>query len=170
MTATASKSAADRKKGDTEVAATPAIAALRASYAVDSDPRLQRTGPSAGLRPVRLDYGFAVEKRSDEENSLEPLVSFGRRLLVNLRRRLTDGLAPRANRPIQVVISASHGDGRSRPSAMKNPPPGCAYRAQRFSNSGTYSSTHRRIVVWETMMPCCLRKKIACFCRLFASI
>src|SRR5579872_6277155 len=29
--ATASKSAADRKKGDTEVAATPAIAALRAS-------------------------------------------------------------------------------------------------------------------------------------------
>src|SRR5690242_9167980 len=80
MTATASKSAADRKKGDTEVAATPAIAALRASYAVDSDPRLQRTGPSAGLRPVRLDYGFAVEKRSDEENSLEPLVSFGRRL------------------------------------------------------------------------------------------
>src|SRR6185312_6438749 len=39
MTAIASKSAADRKGGIPEARGTPAIAALRASYAVDSDHR-----------------------------------------------------------------------------------------------------------------------------------
>jgi hypothetical protein len=28
-----------------------------------------------------------------------------------------------------------------------------AYRPQRFSNSGTYCCTHRRIVVWDRVMP-----------------
>src|SRR5580698_10032876 len=32
-------------------------------------------------------------------------------------------------------------------------PTGGAYRLQRFSNSGTYCCTHRRIVVWDRVMP-----------------
>src|SRR5580693_9687890 len=32
-------------------------------------------------------------------------------------------------------------------------PTGRAYRLQRFSNSGTYCCTHRRIVVWDRVIP-----------------
>ena len=59
MTATASKSVVDRKRGDSEVAGTPRIGAPRPSYAVDSEPNVPETGPSArpsaGQTALRLE-------------------------------------------------------------------------------------------------------------------
>ncbi|MFZ1904445.1 MAG: hypothetical protein WAU56_03545, partial [Steroidobacteraceae bacterium] len=89
MTAIASKSAADGKCRDTEIAATPAIAAPEPSYALAPSILINKSAsarPSAGQTTLRVEP-MKEELRSRKEP--ESLINIGRRSLIKVGCTLT---------------------------------------------------------------------------------